>query len=100
MPALAPSGGPSPLWGRAEVAQWGLNPILAAAACDDKRHMDRTLRETVARGDYVVDPQAVAVAMIARERARMCARRSAVLVTAKALGERPARGRNGHAASL
>ncbi len=53
----------------------------------DNSPMDRGLMEIVARGEYVVNPHAVAEAMIARERNLLAALRLGVLVAPEARDE-------------
>lgn len=53
----------------------------------DSCHMDRGLREIVARGEYVVNPRVVAEAMITRERNLFAALQLGVLVAPEARDE-------------
>jgi hypothetical protein len=58
---------------RALFVQWGAHPIQPLDGVGDTAAMDQGLRETVKHGGYVIDTQAVAAAMLSRERIRSAA---------------------------
>ena len=68
---------------RGIFVQWGGDPIVTSGGRGDTARMDRALSESVSSGGYVIDVEAVASAMLTRERIRRVASR--VLVSAEAL---------------
>jgi len=68
---------------RGIFVQWGGDPIVTSGGRGDTSRMDRALNESVPYGGYVIDVEAVASAMLAREPIRRVV--SGMLISAEAL---------------